>query len=187
MRIQNHECYRTGDINFFAACMAIGIPPLWEPAEVFAQDDGKDYHSFRISTVSECGEHRTVEMDRAWNDPTAFSKEFPNHPFTVLMSFIRHARGSRKKTDFVEKAADFLSITRDAMRKAMRDVDLLVATQGESPLAYIACFIEARFNALTAIKAVTPKEVLNETDGPGIVMMDGNLPRHKKQFLMRKL
>lgn len=187
MRIGNHECYRTGDINFFAACLAIGIPPMPEAGEVFAQDDGKDYHTFRLSTLSECGQHRTHDMDKAWNNAKAFAVESPGHPFAGLMDFISFARGSRKKAEFIEKAADFLSVTRDAMRRAMRDVEKLVATQGESPLTYVVCFIHARFDALTLIKTATPKEVLNETDGPGIVMMDGRLPRKQKEFLMRKL
>lgn len=187
MRLSNHECYRTGDINFFAACMAVGIPPLWEPGEVFASDDSRDYHSFRLSTISECGLHRTVEMDRAWNYPKQFAEEHPGHPFALLMDFIRSARGSKTKTEWMEKAADFLLISRDAMRRAMRDVKELEALQGESPLAYIVCFIHARFDALTMIKKVTPKEVMNERDGPGIVMFSGNLPKRMKEFFMRKL
>jgi len=187
MRISNHECYRTGDINFFAACMAIGIPPQRNAAEVFAEDSGKNYHSFSLATISECGQHRTVEMDSAWNSPQHFKKEFPAHPFTILMDFIQSARGARTKEDWMCKAADFLTITKDAMRRAMRDVKRLEHEAPESPISYLVCFIIARFDAIALAKRSLPSDVAYERNGPGIVLMGGKLPTHQKRELLRKL
>lgn len=67
--------FRTGDINLFAACMALGIPPdPIEPAAVYQNDDGKDYVSFTLDHQSLCGMHSTREMMGAWGMRAAFER-----------------------------------------------------------------------------------------------------------------
>ena len=186
MSFQTLSTHRTGDINFFSACMSIGIAPSFpEPAEVIQSDDGRDYLSFRLNEISECGAHSTVEINKAWANPSAFSKEFPNHPFVIVMDFIKSARGARTKEDWSEKAATFLSVSRDSIRKDLKRVDSLEASLPESPLTYVLCFIVNRFAAMQWAKTAIPKTVVNA--GPSIVMLDGKLPKNKQLQLLSYL
>jgi hypothetical protein len=186
MAFQQLSTHRTGDINFFSACMAIGIAPSFpEPVEIMQQDDGRDYLSFRLCDVSECGQHDTKEINKAWNFPVDFSKEFPNHPFSLLMDFIKSARGAKTKDEWIEKAAAYLTVSRDSIRKDMRRVDALTHALPESPLTYVLCFITNRFAAIQWVKTAIPKTVVNA--GPSIVMIDGKLPKKKQLQLLSYL
>lgn len=190
MRLNNHECYRTGDINFFSACLSVGIPPLPGTAEVMAVSNGRDYHQFRLSTISLCGSHRTVDLDKAWNDYDAFQRERPDHPFAGLMSLIRHCinNGARNKGQWVEASAEFLGVPKDVIAKGVRDTRQMEENAPESPVTYACCLICNRFAAIDLAKGATPKEVLYEAnDGPGILWMDGNLDKKQKAYLMRQL
>lgn len=179
----SHSSHRTGDINFFSACMSIGISPCFpEPAAIFQNDDGRDYLSFSLNWESECGQYDTKVMSRAWSYPDEFAREFPTHPFVTVMNFSKFAKGSRTKDDWTEKAASFLSVSRDSIRKALKDLSTLEATAPESPLTYIVCFIANRFAAIQWAKSSIPKVVANK--GPSIVLMDGNLPILKQRHLL---
>lgn len=185
MKFTTHHNHRTGDINFFSACMAIGISPEFpEPAEVMQSDDGRDYLSFRLQPFSECGQHTTQEMDHAWAYPKPFHAEHPTHPFGLVMRFAGHAHGSRHKDEWIEAMATFLGITRDAARKALRDVDTLTGTAPESPLTYIACYVVNRFAAIKWAKSAIPKTFVSK--GRSIVMVDGTMP-YKKQVALLNL
>jgi len=166
--------------------MAIGIAPCFpEPAEVMQNDDGRDYLSFRLNATSECGLHETQEMNTAWDHPRLFNREKPGHPFGLLMDFSKSAKGAKTKDDWIEKAAAFLMISRDAVRKAMKDISELEARAPESPLTYVVCFIANRFAAIQWAKSAIPKTVVNK--GPSIVMMDGKLPIRKQRELLSYL
>lgn len=179
----SHSSHRTGDINFFSACMAIGIAPSFpDPAEILQNDDGRDYLSFSLNWTSECGQHDTKLMSKAWSFPAEFAVEFPNHPFSTVMEFSKYAQGSRTKDDWTEKAASFLSVSRDSIRKALKDISDLESRAPESPLTYIVCFIANRFAAIKWAKTSIPKTVANK--GPSIVLMDGNLPIRKQRHIL---
>jgi hypothetical protein len=185
MKFNTLQTHRTGDINFFSACMAIGISPCFpEPAEVMQNDDGNDYLSFRLKAVSECGQHQTITMDRGWGYAAAFKAENPFHPFTMIMNFVDHSKGARRKDDWIESIATFLSITKDAARKAIADVDTLTFCAPESPLTYLACFVVNRFAAIRWANSCIPKTVISA--GKSIVMVDGTMP-YKKQLALLKL
>jgi hypothetical protein len=178
--------HRTGDINLFAACMSIGIAPCFpEPAEVIQSDDGKDYLSFRLNPVSECGMYPTDDMMRAWKHPEAFRREFPAHPFITVMDFSKYAKGAKHKSDWIEKAASFLGVARDSIRKDLARVESLEATLPESPLTYVICYIVNRWAAVDWAKNAIPKTVVNA--GPSIVMLDGKLPKSKQLQLLSYL
>lgn len=171
--------HRTGDINFFAACMSIGIAPCFpEPAEVIHSDDGHSYLSFRLNSVSECGNYQTQEISRAWKYSDHFKRDFPAHPFCVLMDFSKYGKGARSKSDWIEKAASFLGVSRDSIRKDLARVESLEATLPESPLTYVICYIVNRWAAIDWAKNAIPKTVINA--GASIVMLDGNLPKRKQ-------
>jgi hypothetical protein len=178
--------HRTGDINFFTACMSIGIAPCFpEPAEVIQSDNGKDYLSFRLNSVSECGQYETREVSRAWKYPDAFRKESPSHPFLTVMDFAKYARGAKSKADWIEKAASFLGVARDSIRKDLARVESLEATLPESPLTYVICYIVNRWAAIDWAKNAIPKTVINA--GPSIVMLDGNLPKRKQLEILSNI
>jgi len=185
MKFETLQTHRTGDINFFSACMAIGISPAFpEPAEVMQNDDGHDYLSFRLNAVSECGQHQTITMDRAWGYAHIFKMENPFHPFTLIMNFVAHSKGARKKDDWIESVASFLNISKDSVRKALNDIDTLTFKAPESPLTYLACFVVNRFAAIRWANSCIPKTVVSA--GKSIVMVDGNMP-YKKQLALLKL
>jgi hypothetical protein len=163
--------------------MAIGISPCFpEPAEILQNDDGRDYLSFSLNWTSECGEHDTKAMNQAWSFPKQFKAEFPGHPFVTLMEFAKFSKGARTKDDWTEKAAEFLQVSRDSIRKAIKDISTLEASAPESPLTYIVCFIVNRLAAIQWAKSAIPKTVVNK--GPSIVLMDGNLPIRKQRHLL---
>jgi len=179
----SHQSHRTGDVNFFSACMAIGVSPCFpEPAEILQNDDRRDYLSFSLNWASECGQYETKTMSRAWSYPAEFTRENPAHPFVIVMEFSKFAKGAKTKDDWIEKAAEFLTISRDATRKALKDISTLEATAPESPLTYVVCFIANRFAAIQWAKSSIPKTVVNK--GPSIVLMDGNLPIRKQRHLL---
>jgi hypothetical protein len=177
--MQNLSTHRTGDINLFAACMTIGIAPCFpEPSEVIQSDDGKDYLSFRLNDVSECGQYQTREISRAWKFPEEFRREFPAHPFNTVMDFSKYAKGAKAKADWIEKAASFLGVSRDSIRKDLARVEALEATLPESPLTYVLCYIVNRWAAIGWARDSIPKTLVNA--GASIVMLDGNLPVRKR-------
>lgn len=179
----SHSSLRTGDINFFSGCMSIGISPCFpEPAEILQNDDGRDYLSFSLNWESECGKHETKVMNKAWSYPKEFAAEFPNHPFSLLMDYVNFSRGAKTKDEWIEKAASFLSVSRDSVRKALKDISNLEHLAPESPLTYIVCFIANRFAAIQWVKTSIPKTVAS--NGPSIVLMDGNLPLRKQRHLL---
>jgi hypothetical protein len=175
--------HRTGDINFFAACMSIGIAPCFpEPAEVIQSDDGHDYLSFRLNSVSECGKYDTREISKAWKNPEEFKREFPSHPFGTVMDFSRYARGAKSQADWIEKGASFLGVSRDSIRKDVNRVSALEHELPESPLTYVICYIVNRWAAVDWAKNSIPKTLVNA--GASIVMLDGNLPKSKQLQLL---
>lgn len=178
--------HRTGDINFFAACMTIGIAPsLPEPAEVIQSDDGNDYISFRLNSVSECGQYQTREINRAWSQKESFRRECPNHPFVTVMDFITHSRGAKSKSDWIEKASSFLGVSRDSIRKDLGRVSSLEYSLPESPLTYVICYIVNRWAAVEWAKTSIPKTVINA--GKSIVLLDGNLPKRKQLEILTNI
>jgi hypothetical protein len=185
--MQHHlSTHRTGDINLFAACMSIGIAPCFpEPAEVIQSDDGKDYLSFRLNSLSECGQYSTQEMSAAWKHPESFRREFPAHPFNTVMDFARYSKGAKLKADWIEKAASFLSVSRDSIRKDLARVEALEAELPESPLTYVICYIVNRWAAIGWARDSIPKTVVNA--GASIVMLDGNLPKRKQLQILSYL
>jgi hypothetical protein len=184
--MQNLSTHRTGDINLFAACMTIGIAPCFpEPSEVIQSDDGKDYLSFRLNDVSECGQYQTREISRAWKVPEEFRREFPAHPFNTVMDFSKYAKGAKAKADWIEKAASFLGVSRDSIRKDLSRVESLEATLPESPLTYVLCYIVNRWAAISWARDSIPKTLVNA--GPSVVMLDGNLPKHKQLEILSNI
>ena len=166
--------------------MSIGIAPCFpEPAEVIQSDDGHDYLSFRLNSFSECGQYETKEINRAWTNKESFRRECPSHPFLLLMDFIEQSRGAKSKSDWVEKAASFLGIARDSIRKDLDRVSALEHELPESPLTYICCYIVNRWAAIDWAKNSIPKTVVNA--GPSIVMLDGKLPKSKQLQLLSYL
>lgn len=181
--IPNYSTHRTGDINFFAACMSIGIAPCFpEPAEVTQSDDGHDYVTFRLNDASECGKHITREINKAWSNPESFRRECPGHPFITVMDFSKYALGARSKHDWIEKAASFLGISKDGIRKDLARVSALEYELPESPLTYVLCYIVNRFAAIDWAKNSIPKTLINA--GPSILMLDGKLPKRKQLELL---
>lgn len=166
--------------------MSIGISPCFpEPVEVMQSDDGRDYLSFRLNDISECGQYATQDISNAWGNYKAFRDQYPVHPFTLIMDFIKSAHGSKSKDEWIDKAADFLTVSRDSIRKDLRRLDALEAALPESPLTYIVCFIANRFAAIQWAKSAVPKTVVNA--GPSIVMLDGKLPKRKQLQLLSYL
>ena len=163
--------------------MSIGISPCFpEPAEVIQSDDGHDYLSFRLNSVSECGKHQTRDISRAWKYPDQFKQDFPAHPFCTLMDFSKHAKGAKSQSDWIEKAASFFGISRDSVRKDFNRVSALEHELPESPLTYVICYIVNRWAAIDWAKNSIPKTLVNA--GSSIVMLDGNLAESKKLQLL---
>jgi hypothetical protein len=127
----------------------------------------------------------TDDMMRAWKHPEAFRREFPAHPFITVMDFSKYAKGAKHKSDWIEKAASFLGVARDSIRKDLARVESLEATLPESPLTYVICYIVNRWAAVDWAKNAIPKTVVNA--GPSIVMLDGKLPKSKQLQLLSYL
>lgn len=178
--------YRSGDINFFACCMAVGIAPdSNEPATLFHSDDGKDYLSFNMDGVSQCGMHFTKELSKAWKNREEFANEYPCHPFLALMDFSKEALGSRTKLDWMNVGAKFLGIPVRAFTQAYDNIGELETNAPESPVSYIACFIANRFAAIRWAKDSVPKIAISK--GKSMLLMDVTLTKSKQEFLTSHL
>jgi hypothetical protein len=163
--------------------MTIGIAPCFpEPTEVTHSDDGKTYITFRLNDTSDCCKYKTQEINKAWANKSAFRRECPNHPFMLIMDFIDMSKGAKTKQDWIEKGAEFLGISKDSMRKDLLRISALENELPESPLTYICCYIVNRWAAVDWVKNATPKTLINA--GASIVMLDGKLPKRKKEFIL---
>ena len=166
--------------------MSIGIAPCFpEPAEVIQSDNGRDYLSFRLNSESECKQYQTTEINSAWKFPEQFRKENPSHPFMLVMDFAKYSKGAKSKSDWIEKAASFLGLSRDSIRKDLSRVSSLEYELPESPLTYILCYIVNRWAAIDWVKSAMPKTVINA--GPSVIMLDGNLPKHKRLEILSNI
>jgi hypothetical protein len=178
--------HRTGDINLFAACMAISIKPCFaEPAEIIQSDDGKDYISFRLNSCSECGKYNTQEIFNAWKNPDTFQQEFPSHILNGIMDFSRYSKGAKTIPDWIEKAASFLQMPRDIVRKDLKLVANMQDNLPNSSYSYILAYIAFRFESVAMIKQMIPKTYI--TAGSSIVMLDGKLPKSKQLKILSYL
>jgi hypothetical protein len=163
--------------------MSIGISPSFpEPVEIIQNSDGKDYHSFRIEPHSMCGKYETEVMNCAWTDPKLLPE---THPFMIVSGFSRSAKGCRTKNDFIEAAASYLMISKDAVRNSLKAISDLETNSPESPVTYVCCFILNRFAAISWAKSAIPKDCIMR--GSSVVMLDGKLSSEKRKFIISHL
>jgi hypothetical protein len=98
----------TSNTKLAAALCAVGIPLRKEtPVRLMAGDRG-DSHCFFFQEQSPCGEYKTAELIKAWNDREWHLRN-PEHPFAYLkVAFENHER----LTDYVKKGSRIATVTR---------------------------------------------------------------------------
>lgn len=99
----------TGDINFAAACMAVGIPLNQEcPARAVKCESGRDYCRFFLETLSVDGLVKLEWCNTAWRKRTA-PDDGPMAGFGWVMDFISaRPAGVRTSGDWLTWAHDHL-------------------------------------------------------------------------------
>lgn len=180
--------FGSGDINLSAAIISMGIRPHpAKPVELISRDNGQDYIRFHFMDTSDCGLYRADELSHAWASPESFRREFPNHPFVLLMSFISaRPRGCSCLDDWLEHAATFLALPIDAVRKSYKDIGKVCAASPESPVSYICAFIRNRIDLITlAKKKQDAGDFTNMMDrSKSISMIPEKAPKRIMDFLL---
>ena len=144
--MRQRQTFGTVDINLAAALTTMGIPPdPVNPVELIARDNGRDYTRFHFMAASYCGKHTPEELSKAWSAAAHFKSANPAHPFGVLMSFISsRPQGCNLLDQWMEHAAEFLQLSRDAIRKTCDDIEVTCKASPESPVSYVCAYIVNR-------------------------------------------
>lgn len=146
--------YGTGDLNLAAAFMSMGIPLVQEkPISLIASTNGSDYKRFHFELVSPDGMQDVYVLSAAWSHPETFRSEHPTHAFVKIMSFIgSRPQDTRTEADWLDHAASFLGLTRDAVRAAYRDIGNVCKSSPESEPSYVLAYIANRQWLILTIK-----------------------------------
>lgn len=182
------KSYGTGDLNLGAAIATMGIRPDPKgPIELIARDNGRDYTRFHFAEESDCGEYSPMKLSGWWASPEAFKKEFPAHPFGMLMDFISsRPKGCSNQDEWLCHASLFLGIPVDAVRKSYKDIGRTCSASPESPVSYVCAFIRNRVDMITATKQRASKgHFSNMQDrSKSVSIIPANAPKRIRDYLL---
>lgn len=82
-----------------AALAAVGIPLRAQGGVKLLTGDFGERHCFFFEPASPCGNYRTVDLIRAWDDPEWHEKH-PEHPFAYLLTGFRN---QQRLTDYIKR------------------------------------------------------------------------------------
>lgn len=181
----------SGDVNFAAALMTMGCPPADLPVRLIAHENGHDYASFGIVETAIDGASAYV-YSRAWtyeNEMSALRAQ--NHAFVRVSDFsASKPRATGPSRDaWISHMADFLDLKVDAAHALMRDVRGLCMREPESPVSYIAAFIENRFWLLACARHAVDngEHSIYMSHGSGMSLIDQRLPQRVKDYLLKNV
>lgn len=180
--------FATGDLNLAAAILTVGIPPIEsKPISLVATDTGHDYKRFHFELTSACGKHDVYSLGAGWNSPESFRATHPAHPFSKMMSFISSKpHGIRGQDDWLNHAAVFLGITRDAVSKAYADIANVCRNSPESEVSYVLAFIRNREWLISCVKRMDSDGDFDviQSIGKSIVSLSAKASKRTGDFLM---
>lgn len=147
----------TGDINFAAACMAVGIDldPV-NPAMAVKADNGRDYGRFYLTPVSIDGTVSLELCNQAWNTGKVNPSEKHGQGFQWVMDFIQaRPRGVTTRADWLAFAHDHLrehgGMLRWGWPKQLDEIPPFVAKNPETRAGYVFAFVYCRSTCLELI------------------------------------
>ena len=182
----------TGDINFAAACMAMGIPLNQErPATAVKCETGRDYCRFFLEGMSIDGEVSLAWCDKAWRHRST-DLEGAMEPFGWIMEFIQEKpAGVRSSRDWLTWAHDFLRQLGMGASwtwpRRLEDLADFVGKHATSRAGYVFAFVSNRMTCLetATMAAEDPRLLLNKDRD--FTMVRDKAPAHRKKAFFRDI
>lgn len=180
--------YGTGDLNLAAAFMSLGIPLIQEkPVSLIASTTGNDYKRFHFELVSVDGMQDVYALSAAWSNPETFRSKHPGHPFSKVMAFIAsRPQDTRTEADWLDHAAAFLGLTRDAVGSAYRDIVKVCMSSPESEPSYVLAYVANRqwlIRKVTQMDSDGDFDVM-QTIGKSIATISAKASKKTKEFIL---
>ena len=137
----------TGDLNFAAACMAVGIP-LDErcPVKAVKSDNGNDYGRFHLLGQSLDGKVTLTKAQQSWDNPATAEGRPELVGFCFVMEFLRgRPQGVHSARDLMTYAHDHLREQAEpqpwAWPRRLEDIAEYVETNPEMRSGYVFAFL----------------------------------------------
>lgn len=180
----------TGDLNFAAACMAVGIP-LDEslPATAIKCDTGNDYCRFFLKAVSIKGDLKLDWLQKCWSKPEAVAERAELAGFGYVMEFIKgRPDGVRRSVDWIGWAHDHLRELGESgsylWPRKLEDVERFVRFNAETRAGYVFAFLINRDLCLFLAHQAAENPRLLSHQGKNHTMIREKAPAwRRKQFL----
>lgn len=166
MRNEKRQGAHTGDLNFAAACMAMGIPlDQQTPCTVTLREGRPDYGSWHLLPSSTDGRVSIRTLSEYWNTP---SSAVGCPIFGDLMQFIRdRPAGCKTPAHWLEHAHRWLSKAGHRPIDAPRTLDKVpafVARHGDDLAGHVFAFAWNRKTCLEEYNAAAP-DIYLEREG----------------------
>jgi len=190
MKRQGESANGCGDLNFTAACMAVGIP-LDEslPAVAVKRDNGRDYCRWFLLGSSIDGKLSMGKTNAAWRNPDEMTGVEELNGFCWVMEFIR------RRPDGVRRAGDWLTWAHDYLRECgvvgsfmwprrLEDVAEFVALHPDDREGHVFAFVLNRDLCLWLARQAQETPRLMMSRGAGHTLLRESAPKwRQRQFL----
>lgn len=98
----------TNNTKLAAALSAVGIPLRKDNPVQLITGERKDSHCFFFEEKSPCGEYKTSELIKAWDD-AAWHMRNPEHPFAYLKVAFEN---QERLTDYIRRGTRIATVTK---------------------------------------------------------------------------
>ena len=176
----------TGDVNFAASCMAVGIPlDAEQPVMAIKSDNGRDYGRFFLGGWSLDGKLTLTKVQNGWSHPKFAVQDPLLNGLCYVMEFLKlKPSGVRSSVDWFDWAAEHL---RDQGCKEswmwprkLEEVDEFVQANQETRAGYVFAFIINRDLCLHLARRAGESPSLLINKGNNCTLIDENTPKWRR-------
>lgn len=177
---------RSGDINFVAACMAVGVPlDATRPCVLTIPESGPRYASYFLLPSTLDGKESTRDLSAWWTHPA----ECKSDAFSTIMQFIGDRPGGCvSMDDWLHHAHQWLAArgmrTPDAPRR-VSDIADFVKRKNKHSSAFVFSFIHNRMVARDVYEKACPEML--QIDGGRWCKVSANLDKRTAGELLARM
>lgn len=178
----------SGDINFVAACMSMGIPLYQEkPVEITKMENGREFGRFFLNSISIDGKIKLKELNQSWtNRKTDGSEKLKG--FEWIMRFISNApKGIQSTADWLDWARDYLS-DGDKSKKwkwpnSLEDCENLIKANPNNMPGYVFAFVYNKWDCVRLAKEAAKDPMIYISSGQSSTQIREKAGKNKlRQF-----
>ena len=175
-----NNAFGTGDINFAAALMALGIPlDDYNPCTIVAHQNGHVYSRYHFAPISFDGRFKTGEMSNIWSNITSVPSE---HPLRVISEFLKTGTSGMRVHEWFDHAHAVFEIGHVTNYE---DAQRHISAFPENPESYCLAHVMNR-RELLSLHAKANRETYL-TNGTSSALVGVAMPKHQKQELINRL